>query len=326
MCSSDLCHGTFRTGKGEQRFCSPACQYEWQGSGEWSELVGNAAADFAERTRRKRELEFAERFEDKYPNFRYVSGYVNSESTFVCQCRLCGHMTERTAQVARPSRTQELWCDGCHSIRLKNRELELEWEREWKQLLELKDNIAKIIDNRIKVVERELLLWMSCQRCGVEFRASAINRVNCDSCVTAIERERGVQRREVAECEECETTFVRIHKNSKYCSAGCSSRAHTRNKEFRRRKRLARNGRVDREITLSKVLRRHKGICSLCGGEVDESDFTYDGDGNFIVGREYPSIDHIKPISKGGTHTWDNVQLAHHYCNTLKGDLAQSAS
>lgn len=24
--------------------------------------------------------------------------------------------------------------------------------------------------------------------------------------------------------------------------------------------------------------------------------------------------------SKGGTHTWDNVKLAHHYCNAIKNN------
>lgn len=45
-----------------------------------------------------------------------------------------------------------------------------------------------------------------------------------------------------------------------------------------------------------------------------------DNDNNFIVGYDYPSIDHVIPISKGGTHTWDNVRLAHHHCNSIKKD------
>ena len=39
----------------------------------------------------------------------------------------------------------------------------------------------------------------------------------------------------------------------------------------------------------------------------------------FIVGKNYPSIDHIVPLSWGGLHSWANVQLAHHGCNTAKG-------
>lgn len=37
-------------------------------------------------------------------------------------------------------------------------------------------------------------------------------------------------------------------------------------------------------------------------------------------GPKYPSIDHIIPISKGGAHTWENVQVAHFECNPNKRD------
>lgn len=32
------------------------------------------------------------------------------------------------------------------------------------------------------------------------------------------------------------------------------------------------------------------------------------------------TIEHALPISKGGTHTWDNVYPAHYRCNLDKGD------
>jgi len=34
-----------------------------------------------------------------------------------------------------------------------------------------------------------------------------------------------------------------------------------------------------------------------------------------------PTVDHIIPLAKGGTHTWDNVQLAHWSCNSQKSDM-----
>ena len=46
----------------------------------------------------------------------------------------------------------------------------------------------------------------------------------------------------------------------------------------------------------------------------------YDDNNTFIAGNKYPSVDHMIPIAKGGTHTWDNVQLAHRYCNSIKSD------
>jgi 5-methylcytosine-specific restriction endonuclease McrA len=33
-----------------------------------------------------------------------------------------------------------------------------------------------------------------------------------------------------------------------------------------------------------------------------------------------PVIDHIKPLSKGGSHTYTNVQAAHMRCNSSKSD------
>lgn len=66
-------------------------------------------------------------------------------------------------------------------------------------------------------------------------------------------------------------------------------------------------------ITLPKLIKRDGLTCSICGlpcfyGGSYQSDL-------------YPTIDHIVPISKGGGHTWNNVQVAHRLCNINKRDL-----
>jgi 5-methylcytosine-specific restriction endonuclease McrA len=53
----------------------------------------------------------------------------------------------------------------------------------------------------------------------------------------------------------------------------------------------------------------------LCGGQCSWDDVV---DGN--AGDSYPSIDHVRPLSKGGTHEWNNVKLAHRKCNWEKRD------
>lgn len=93
-----------------------------------------------------------------------------------------------------------------------------------------------------------------------------------------------------------------------YCSENCYKDAD----RIRRDKRLARNGKPDSTITLTKVYMRDGGICQICGRQID-----FDCDSN---SDDYPSIDHIKPLAKGGLHRWDNVQLACRRCNTLKSD------
>lgn len=56
---------------------------------------------------------------------------------------------------------------------------------------------------------------------------------------------------------------------------------------------------IDRAI----VFERDEGVCGICGEPV--------------VGAFH--VDHIIPLSKGGSHSYDNVQLAHPTCNLRKG-------
>lgn len=70
------------------------------------------------------------------------------------------------------------------------------------------------------------------------------------------------------------------------------------------------NGPIDEDIDIIALIDRDDGICQIC------KELCLDD----------PSIDHIKPVSKGGTHTWDNVQLAHRICNIKKGAQYASAS
>lgn len=66
-------------------------------------------------------------------------------------------------------------------------------------------------------------------------------------------------------------------------------------------------------ITLKKIIERDGLNCAICGLVC-----IYGGDS---LAPLYPSIDHIVPISKGGGHTWENVQLAHRLCNIRKSNL-----
>ncbi len=72
------------------------------------------------------------------------------------------------------------------------------------------------------------------------------------------------------------------------------------------------NGPIER-IDLLKVAERDKWCCQLCGGKVAR-------DGRSKKDPMGPSLDHIVPVSLGGTHTWANVQLAHLRCNVSKGN------
>lgn len=71
----------------------------------------------------------------------------------------------------------------------------------------------------------------------------------------------------------------------------------------------------DETITLKDLIKRDGGICQICGKPTDANDIKAGH-----IGKAYPTLDHIIPLSKGGSHTWDNVQLAHMSCNAGKCD------
>ena len=142
-----------------------------------------------------------------------------------------------------------------------------------------------------------------------------------------------------SQCKECEKVYEKTRDQNKKRSYFKKYRQEHRDVEKNRRDKWKENNpekykayhtrvkirnRVtardfDNDITLEKLYNRDGGICSLCGGQCDYNDYIFKGIA-FIAGNHYPSIDHIKPLSKGGSHTWDNVQLAHKQCNSIKSD------
>lgn len=135
-------------------------------------------------------------------------------------------------------------------------------------------------------------------------------------------------------CHECGRHFTRhqykiamgrksrVLNPPKYCSKKCAEKPHRRNTKAKRRarKESLREQEKKTVIPLGDLIERDGGICQLCGGKVDMNDGYFDESGYFHTGKNYPTIDHIKPLSKGGFHVWENVQLAHQACNSAKCD------
>ena len=173
-----------------------------------------------------------------------------------------------------------------------------------------------------------------CVVCGCE--RSIRGMTNIPQCLSCEREKKKLQQKlqqeqsKYKECAICGETFESVRCTAMYCSVRCKRKSkairHPDIKRERRKisKRLrearaTKNGKVDYSITLSRLTERDQGVCQLCGLPVDERDYVYVGD-TFIAGNNYPSIDHITPLSKGGVHQWDNVQLAHRICNSIKCD------
>ena len=141
--------------------------------------------------------------------------------------------------------------------------------------------------------------------CGDEYRRNAIKKAR----PTYNKR-----------CTECGKHYSTTAKLSKYCSPECSRRFNNRKAEVNRREQLKENGKIDWDISIERLIKRDGSECYLCHERCDLNDYEVREDGTFIARQGYPSIDHVVPVAKGGTHTWDNVKLACRRCNTLKSD------
>ena len=112
-------------------------------------------------------------------------------------------------------------------------------------------------------------------------------------------------------CNNCGQAYQAYNPLSKYCSDKCKKKAI--------KARNNKNEIILDEVTLEKLALRDNNVCQICGELVDWDDFIIK-DNVKICGNRYPSRDHIYPKSKGGVTSWDNLQLAHRICNTLKND------
>jgi hypothetical protein len=194
---------------------------------------------------------------------------------------------------------------------------------------------------------------IKCRECGSEFTRSAQiarkdKQLTCDKCKSIaigqndkerkleIELRRIIKDKEkekalfikqqeraialVTVCNECGGTFTASKIGCKYCSIRCSNRHENRARELKRRNKILNNGHIDKDISLERLVIRDNNTCHICGVGCDINDYVINEEGHHIVGSNYPSIDHVLAINNGGTHTWNNIKLAHHYCNTIKSD------
>lgn len=210
--------------------------------------------------------------------------------------------------------------------------------------------VQTVLDGRFKFVERisaergEAKLILRCSTCGTEktvassmLRGTNAQRIRCSACFSNECRE---ARQEKKEQDKIIKEFDRLRKRQKsehqmtfnFCKCGqlipferkscdeCirkSLRASEMRKETKRRIR-AKTSHFDSDITLERLYERDKGVCYLCNEHCSWEDYRKEN-GIFIIGSNYPTIEHVIALCNGGSHSWDNVKLACHACNSKKG-------
>ena len=170
----------------------------------------------------------------------------------------------------------------------------------------------------------------TCLYCGKTFFAKGIKKYCSEKCGELFRYKRSYAScKSVVErkCSCCGSVFKTDNKRQKYCSRKCNKRFNSSNNKYNRYcssdERLKQVTDVDKKVWLMPLIKRDKNMCAICGKPCDLYDYEITDIGTMICGDNYPSIDHILPLSKGGIHTWDNVQLAHRGCNRKKSDYVE---
>lgn len=161
----------------------------------------------------------------------------------------------------------------------------------------------------------------TCITCGVVIQRA---RKRCVTCSRAHELSRGIEKyyankvyeaRDVL-CCECGIVFhvERRARRRRYCSHACSRKAEKRRNKGQHRKRARKYGvAYDSTVKLAALMLRDNGRCMMCGHKVKLTK---------KHSRRRATLGHIVAMSKGGSHTWDNVQLECWACNTKWNDVA----
>ena len=203
---------------------------------------------------------------------------------FLLRCRECGHEFERYVDLH--CKTE---CPECHRREVERHEAERKTASMRRALVRAFRGVLRVKEREER--EREFLDTVHvCKECGREFTLRELREDNPWN----------------------------FSDNPTFCCTSCRNRWHRREGRHRRRERGEQKGYGN--VSLLALEERDNHTCYLCGTKTDRSDYRVDESGNFIAGPSYPSIDHVVPLSKGGTHDMSNVRLACCRCNAIKGN------
>lgn len=141
----------------------------------------------------------------------------------------------------------------------------------------------------------------------------------CDECREAWNAEcRAYQRakrvRLVRSCVECSTDF-NPRANQMTCSPECRKAYLGRfGSHF---SRAAYFGVAYEVVPRTEIFERDGWVCGICALPVDQT-VKFPDPGS-------ATLDHVVPMSLGGAHDRANLQCAHFYCNTVKGNRVEEA-
>lgn len=212
----------------------------------------------------------------------------------------------------RVARVAPCVIDGCEKVQIGRGWCSMHYSR-WERLGDPHARLRGEVRDGKKI----------CPRCHLDkpLEAYGASRAECLACAAAEMRQRRADGfckppPEVARVEkvcDCGAAFMADRRRSRYCSQECRARFKNRNNWIYLNKRRARmRDALVEPFDRLDIFDRDDWVCQICSNPVDPDLMFPDA---LSV-----SLDHIVPISRGGTHEPSNAQTAHLICNVRKSN------
>ncbi len=148
----------------------------------------------------------------------------------------------------------------------------------------------------------------SCKECTATYLAEY--RLKNHDTLKAYDRFRGMSPERKREKRRSET--IKLRSNPEYARKNAEklARWHEKHPYVKREQSMRKHARLYgvlvETVNYERILERDGLVCHICHGIVTLNDMQFD---------------HVIPPSRGGSHTFDNIKVAHSVCNVRKGDL-----
>ena len=153
--------------------------------------------------------------------------------------------------------------------------------------------------------------WRACSFCQSHFMARKESEAFCSQvCASKKYAKVGVH------CVDCGSPRMFYSQRCEACrrkhaeQVKQSEPAKRWKKQAKAKRRARGKSVISAPVSLVDVVRAHGKRCHLCGKDVDLST---------INQPTSATMDHLVPLALGGWHDLNNLRLAHHLCNSMKG-------
>jgi ribosomal protein S27AE len=148
-----------------------------------------------------------------------------------------------------------------------------------------------------------------CLVCGSVYKSRKLGKFCSEECsyemhLLKVKQKIGMK---FNECQECGVVFW-ANKDRKFCSSKCATRSNKRNRNHR----LRTIHKAGESVSLRKLIESQNGYCCYCGTEIERSKGKYE--------PNMATIDHVVPVSLGGSHTYDNCRAMCVKCNSERSN------